>query len=239
MSNVNDKYLIIKFLKQSLTKEEALLFASRKEDSEFIKKLENEIITIKNRSLLKERLKTISNQNTVNKKKQKSKYLFIGIAASITLFIVLNIFNQSPNNHTLYDTFYTTYPNIYIKKGVENSSLSVFEKAMSYYDSKDYIAAKKVFEDISTKRALNENESFYHAMTLMELNKHESAEKELRSINDIASPFYTEAKWYLALNLIKRNKKDEAIKTLESILKSKLSGTKRKNNTTELLKKIK
>lgn len=238
MNDITDRHLIKKFLRNELSNEEAMHFKTRKEDIQFIEALENEIILVKNRSLLKERLQEISTAPSSNKK-QKSKFVYIAIAASIALLITLQLFNnRSLSSQEVYNSFYETYPNVYNQKGTKGSSVSNFQKAMQFYNAKDYTSAKNTFEAISKTNDLKDNELFYYGITLMEINEHHVSEKQFRLIKNTNSPYYIEAQWYLALSLIKENKKQVAKTILETILESNSIGQKRKKEVIQLLDKI-
>ncbi|MFD0964812.1 tetratricopeptide repeat protein [Pseudofulvibacter geojedonensis] len=213
---MNNKYLIKKFFRNELTKEEAKLFSQKKEDPLFLEELENEIIAIQSRKQLKQKLQGVG-KDINNSKKARKKFFPLSIAASVILLIgAFFFFSHSPNNQELFNEYYNTYPNIYTQKGSENENKTIFEKTMILYDAKQYSLAKQNFEVIAAKNTLSDAESFYYGATLLELKNTKQAIQQFNGIaND--SPLYKDAQWYLALSYIQVNNIDLAKTTLQNL----------------------
>ena len=176
--NISDKELIDRFLNQSLSKDEKLKFNERKNDPIFLDKLEKSIIEYGGRVELRNKLKTIGNKI---KKEEPYAYRFnkkliksigIGIAASILLFFTFQFFFiKKTDTDDLFNSYFETYPNLYVSKGEVEQKDTLITEAFEFYDKEQYIQTTITFKKIKTKRGLSSLEHFYYGISLLAIDE--------------------------------------------------------------------
>lgn len=229
LNTISNKELIEKFLRGTLLESEKHVFNERKKEEDFMKLLEETIISYQGRLELKEKLQGIGNE--LKTKSSKGKPISIvwisGIAASLLLLLGVYFFRDTNySSNQLFDKYFEAYPNAYTIKG-NSDDTSLSKKAFNFYDAGNYILAVDMFKKISDERSLNSSEHFYYGISLLATQKLEEAKSQLKKVTSI-HPLYNEARWYTSLSLIKQDSLVKAKKLLNET-KSEFSSNRQKN----------
>ncbi len=239
-SPISDELLIDKFLSDTLSAEERLLFIERKETETFKVMLEEAVIRQLGRQQLKEKLKNISiSQREKTPVRRFNKYykIFIATAAIAILLFSVSIFLEIGNTvidiDQLYKNYYEPYPNVYSSKSSNKDSITTLDKALQLYDEESYANAISTFEKIISESKTNDNITFYYAQSLLANNRFQAAQVEFRKITE-KHLFYNEAQWYLGLIFLKQDSLEKTRHVYKELLP--LVGAIKQRKITELLK---
>lgn len=121
----------------------------------------------------------------------------------------------------LFAEFYEPYPadGAVRSEGAGNDDEA---KAMEYYASGNYKEATDLLKSLTLKHPRDDKFRFYYAISLIENDDLFSAQNELGEIAGEDTGYFREqARWYLALVLIKQDQKDRAGELLEQIVAEK------------------
>ncbi len=133
------------------------------------------------------------------------------VAASIMLLMGIFYFNGSD---PIYSDFATHDTIALTVRGTQND---VFVKAENAFNNGDYKNASSYLKTLLKTDANNQELRFYEAITAIELEAYEAAEKELVVISEGNSVYKNNALWYLALSKLKQKKHKECKVVLETI----------------------
>jgi tetratricopeptide (TPR) repeat protein len=169
------------------------------------------------KSLLQEEEIRIRDLKSKEKSKTRRLYYTLGIAASITLLIIM-VFttkDQLPDNETLFITYYQPYPNI---ESPVSRSENNKENPYAFYENENYSEALDLFAQLNDKNPSDPAPVFYSGICNLELNNTERAISFFKSIQKYNDNKYTRpANWYLALSYVKNNNKRDALAILEML----------------------
>lgn len=176
-----------------------------------------ELIHVKNH-----KKKEPQNIRNIHKKRPFIKSLWMYAAASIILlvgfYIIIKSF-QSSNNDRLFAKYFNPYQNLLTMKGETDDLVN---KALSCYDRKIWDSAVYFFEQVDLKDKNIQAYQFYQANALLASGKSLDSEKIfLQVIESGDERFTTQARWYLALAMIKSGKKENAAEILRSLKSDK------------------
>lgn len=162
--------------------------------------------------------------------------VFLGLAA-IGAFFLLNHLSGKTDNQQLFADNFTIYPDVLSERGQSPLQDILLEEAMSYYKKQDFENAAALFEKMEI-----ENENFAEAVHFYKgisfLGTERVGEAKIifsEIVNEPDRIFGDQAKWYLALLLLKMEEDSEAIDLLQEIVEKK---TYNHLKASKILKKI-
>lgn len=230
--STKDAALIEKFLSQSLSKEEKILFSERNKEETFKIMLEEVVIKKQGRQQLKEKLRHIgsleSRKRLPNSRRKIYKTLITAAAIAIILFGINNLMinNSSITGEQVFNEYFEAYPNLNSLKGDEKNQDSSINEAFELYELEDFHKAKDVFEKIKMKRRLSSIEHFYFGISLLAIGEVEQSKDQFNKVST-SHPLYSETQWYYGLALIKQDSIDKAIQVLVQSQNSNKEKTKK------------
>ncbi|MBA6151685.1 tetratricopeptide repeat protein [Gelidibacter maritimus] len=165
----------------------------------------------------KENLERISSGYFEKKASGKTKVLrikpwYYSVAAGVILLFGVVIAQQfsSPT----YDDF-ANYGTISLTvRGSDNALQNQAEKA---FNNKDYKDAEQHLSQLLQKDPNNLELQLYKAISLVELNRYDEADKLYQNVIQSPSVYSTKAKWYLALSKLKQKDESASIAVLKTI----------------------
>ena len=175
--------------------------------------------------------KSIAKANEKFKKKKSStfkKWPLYSSAAVIALLISVYLFN--PKNQTseeIYLSYITTtgLPSI-INRGEENKFAQLFQ-AQRYFENKEYSSAINLLSEEFKNYSNNSNIYLYLAISQMELNQFQEAEKTLDSLINSNLIDAEKGYWFKSLLFLKSKKIQKAKATLSIIIKNNYFNSKK------------
>lgn len=184
-------------------------------DLDFNKNIK-QAITAEERKRLKSDLQSLE-ASLYTSKNSKTNWLMV---ASISLLLSLGgyfyVFNQSVSPEKLYAQNFEPYRNVVqpIVRGEESNDKKTI--AFSYYEQKNYKKAIELFNDLSSKKILDNNTlSFYKANAFLELKQPQKAIDLLMPLTENSnSKWQKESLWYLALASLQKEDVESAKKYL-------------------------
>ena len=212
-----EQYLLEKQLFESLNSNNWSFVSNV--NTEIMKKNDEIFRTDKAKSLQK----TLSEVHIEYKKsiqvKKRRLFYISGIAASILFVITLNLFKTNNNNTT---DFYNNYIMLhelpsFVTRG-EVSDKNKLVDAESYFKKKEYQKAIATLESVKDDSVKDGNFYIYQAVSLLELNKYDKAEKVLNYL--IHSDLIDAPKgyWYKALLYLKSKRLNKAKTELKMLM---------------------
>lgn len=242
--NEQDYILFEDYLTKKLSNEERKTFEDRLLTEVEFKKafetykdlslfLEHKIGNEDETNVFEKNLKNISNnyfEKQISKKKTKQfKPWKLVIAASLIVFISTFTYNMlstpSYSDFSDYETISLTV------RGTQDELLSNAEKA---FNNKDFNNATTYFSQLLTKNPENQELKLYKAISEIEINKYDDAEKLLLELSKGNSIYKNKALWHLALSKLKQ--KDYS--ATKEILKTIPQDADAYQNAQKLLKKL-
>ena len=140
------------------------------------------------------------------------RFIYIGIAASISIIALFFSITFQQSNEDLFDTYFQPYPDVITKRSNANESSS--ESGMASYSSGDY---EKTIESLSSNSQLSPDQLFYLAQAHLALKEGEKAIEILESNSFEDSKLKSQVNWYLALGYLlteNETKGKELLRTL-------------------------
>lgn len=188
-------------------------FKTYKELSSFLEhKFENEEASTAFQNSLKNISKTYFEKQDSPKKIVHFKPWQYAMAASVALLVGIVFFNNfsSPiyGDYANYDSISLTV------RGDEDALQKTAETA---FNAKDFAKAEEAFKSLLVADKDNVELQFYRAVSNIELNNFELAEKTLTSISKGQSVYKNKAIWYLALSKLKQEEYDDCLEILKTI----------------------
>lgn len=166
---------------------------------------------------------------------QRVAATFVGLAvvALVSWYTLRD--TTAPSPQELYVVHYTVYPNsmVPVVRGEEEESL--INRTFQAYEQGDYTRAESFFELLMAEDD-REFIRLYAAITAMELERNNKAEGLLVEIVAGEGDFVNQARWYLALNFLKKEEIDQSIVHLEALAATQSTYRARAQ---ELLKELK
>ena len=139
----------------------------------------------------------------------------IALMAAITFLLFSLPGGGDSGSEALFAKYYEPYPT----QGEYRSDIdsSPENEAMRYYASGNYSAAAEILETLVKEHPENDLPRFYLAISLIEMEKYEPAEKHFRLLSNEEGMFSGQSAWYLALLQMKTGDEVAAGTTLERI----------------------
>ncbi len=226
-----DYILFDDYITGTLSKEERLVFENRlKSDSTFKKNFDTfkELSSfLENRfepetNAFMDNLENISNAHfdgmeEGTEKRQKNRFFGYGqfaMAASIVILLGVFIFNQFS------DPAYGDYDDHkVISLTVRGANDSLSKEAEKAFNSKNFIEAETLFNEILSDDRSNLEVELYKSIALIEIGQFGEADELLWGLSETNSAYANKAKWYWALSKLKQKELEECIKILKTIPK--------------------
>ena len=156
------------------------------------------------------------------------------IAASVTLLLAAIVTFQfllnKDNTSDLYASNFKPFKASNVRSEVKEG---IYWSAVELYQKQDYKAALGVFQDVSNEKYQNQRYLFMGNCHLM-LGQTEEAIVVLQKVDE-KSEFIADAKWYLALSYLKKDRVEKAASLLEELTKQ---GNLYQNKAQKLLEDI-
>ncbi|PCJ65177.1 MAG: hypothetical protein COA58_09950 [Bacteroidetes bacterium] len=160
---------------------------------------------------LKENARKLDIENTAHRPKTN----WILMAASVLLIAIVGTLFFSQNNYSNENLFNKAYfpADDYISDlGSDETRLGA---AMRLYNTKQYPEAVGAFTTIELSEPQNQIAKFYLGQSLLQMDQMEQA---IKTLDKVSGDYWSEAKWYVALALLKQGKEAEAKKILLDIM---------------------
>lgn len=146
----------------------------------------------------------------------------ISIAASIILIAAISYVGlsdfSSATNQELFDKHFKAYNSLSGQvRGAMDNELSLEDRAFGAYDAGDYIASEEFLSELALKSPSAMN-YFYLGVSQLEIGKTEEAVKSLNTVINNFSAFQEQAKWYLALTLLKEDNEEATLGSLANMI---------------------
>lgn len=175
---------------------------------------------------LKQKLGLIHEQEIVGRNKKLRTQLLRIAAVFVGLLLVsspflYDYFLAAPDYERLYKENFALYPDILSQRSSETGNL-LLDEAMSYYKSKDFENATALFKEIEKQNISGDAVSLYTGISLLGAERFSEAESIfLNILTEPENPFHEQARWYLALTYLHKDKIEEAETVLKKISASK------------------
>lgn len=193
-------------------------------DLEFDKQLKK-AITAQKRKEQKEYLQSL--EASIDEPEQPSKKFNWRIAASIAVFISVGsyffLFDQSPSNDELYNTYFSPYENV-IEPIVRNQTSDTKKvRVFAFYEEGEYEKAIEGFDSFNSQDSLSTATiNFYKANAHLQLKELIEAQTLFTEITTSTSnEWKEESLWYLALISLKLENSSSAVDYLQRLQKQK------------------
>ena len=157
-----------------------------------------------------------------------NKFLLMKVAAVVLLVVVSTVvlfqWEQPSGPQDLFVEHFDPFENQFVsaKRG-DDVSADPLVKAFQAYDNQDWQGAIDGFEKI-----LDQEENlmvlFYLGNAQLALSDSKSAIKTFERFLEISKDSIRDAKWYLAMALLKEDRVDEALSTLQELIQDKQYG---------------
>ncbi|MEL6558482.1 MAG: hypothetical protein AAFQ94_09875 [Bacteroidota bacterium] len=160
-------------------------------------------------------------------------YWSYGIAASISVLLLLwvGLFNNTTDQE-LFTEYYEQYPNIVSLRGDDQGTLVA---GMKYYAAGDYEKAITLLEKESNASQKNKaDRQFYLSLSYLSTEQSELAVRSLEKLNAAETKYQQQIKWYLALAYLQQGERDDAL----SMLKKIQSGEYQYSQSQEIISEI-
>ena len=147
------------------------------------------------------------------------------IAILIGIAVLSGCQSQGNNYEALFTENFKMAPNTLVKSSRSDVAPEASElgRIMANYDKGEFEAAIQAFDQYLTANPDYYEVKFYRGVTYLKLKNIDKAIADLQDVASSSSDFGEQAEWYLALSLIRSQKKDEAVKLLESMVKNNAS----------------
>lgn len=215
--------------KGRLSSEEMQAFEDRMEnDSVFAKSYQDHIQNVRIiKSIgIRDEMTEIMEKATLSTRSFKTRSLIpIGIAAALALTLLF-LPRKSVDNHSLFEEYFTPYPNAI----TDRNSTGSFHDAMEYYTNQLYNASIKEFESLAS----NDTTRFYKGVSHLAIEEPQKALAEFRNISS-NSMFQESVVWYKTLSFLLLNQTDSLHVNLKKI---KIGSTHHKKSL-EVIKELK
>lgn len=233
MNQESDIELIETYLQGDLTEQERLEFENRLSIDDDFRVLFEEELLIKDVIEDKKAQDFLTSINEVleeakvpSKTINLRKYTWagIGIAASVLVLFMLNLYNPgTTSSEELYQKYYKTYPMVLSQRGDNQAML---DELVSAYNNDDWNQTADIIPNIPSDILPDPLKDLYLAIGLLELNKaQESIELLSKYIAKPTSELYqNDLEWYLALSYIAGGNQTSAKGILKK-LKAKVSSS--------------
>lgn len=141
--------------------------------------------------------------------KTESRFRPLSIAASILLLIGLSYW-YFLSSSSLYEEYYSVYPNYEVTALRNNDDLTIREQAYLAYDDGRYHAAIDLFDQLIVEN--NDLPAhFFKGLGHLELGQMKEGQQHFLEVINAGHPDYEDAAiWYLALTYIKKDQYPEA-----------------------------
>ncbi|MEO0899077.1 MAG: hypothetical protein AAFY71_21880 [Bacteroidota bacterium] len=188
----------------------------------------------------KEELKEFLHSLDEPAKTRSLTFQWYAIAATLILLLTLSFLFFRPGNASdLYSEYYESYPNVYLPVTRDYAGQdSLLYTAFLQYESKRYTLAAQSFENYLTRVDTASEVSFYHAMSLMQLEEWDKAAGLLDELKNSggAKDFEAEIYWYRSLIDLKRKNPSAAKESLNRLLET--GSSFKKGEAKQLLEKL-
>ncbi len=250
-SKSNYSELVQKYLADEMSKEEIVLFKSKLEQDQSLRKeLDfhqrlDDVLMDDELSHFKVVLDKIHQELKPGRSKKYDLYSrkWSLVAASLLILIVVSLvfFCESDvwsKDGEIFDKYYSRYnPQNVVRSHTGCSGHEEYLSALELYNNEKYSEAKHAFQRIIGEKPKNIGAKFYLGVTHIELGDTENAIKYFDEVINSGDLFYIEhSQWYKSLCFIKMDNETEAMKQLVMISGK---GGFYQNRADEIISKIK
>lgn len=226
--------IIERYIRHELSKEEYIQFEElMQSDPEFARevKLAEQISTsverLNEEKALEEML--LLSRRRPAAKPRGFKRLFMGLSAAAAVLLILYIgFRPQYSSNQLFEQYYTALPYEEMPSRSDhaftNEQVQDIKKAVTLYNDKNYREASIHFQRGIGQISIDnvpENIAFYAAISEIENKDIENALIKLNYLSVNGKLFIYDAKWYLALAYLKKDKRKEALYLLNELSEAK------------------
>jgi len=155
-------------------------------------------------------------------KPPKASFNWMKIAASIMLIAVVGsvfLAQNSYSNQSLYEYAYTPVGDHISDLG---DGKSFMDKAMEFYNKKEYKQAIDAFAAIENAEPKNQVAKFYLGQSLLLDGQ---SKQGTNTLLEVSGDYQPEAHWYAALAQLKADNTEDCIKTLNEIITTNKDAT--------------
>lgn len=222
MENSDKEYLLDKFLKNQLTADEQQQWnILLKEDQAFREQAFFEK-NVKKALIRSEREELKSFLKSIEIPEEKKPFRWRAIAASFIGFVaVISIafflFREKPSEK-LYLSYYQPYPNVIAPAVRGEADSTSTAKAFEAYDTENYELSAQLFDRLYESDKLS-FALLYAGISYLEIGKTDKATDRFLRIRLEKNELKDAAQWYLALTLLRENKRDFAEEYLKDLSK--------------------
>jgi FimV-like protein len=161
----------------------------------------------------------------------------VAAAAAVILILVIPgyvIFRMTTSTSRLAKEYYIEDPGLPVVMGASTHSL--LDQAMIEYKDKEFNKALEKLNMLLGSKPGNDTLNYYAGLCSYEINQNDNAISFFSKVGDPASAFYFQAKYNLALALIKKGDQETACKALQEVANGAAGSLKDK--ASELLNKL-
>lgn len=159
----------------------------------------------------------------------KNKKILLGIFA---IAVLIGMIIWAPWSSGLYDKYSFSKQMSVTGRGTANQAR--LSKAAELYNKADYAEARKILGKEYMFSPKNPLLAYYFAITLIETGQGYEARTVLQHLSEGQSVFKYDAVFYVALSLLKENRKEEAVQWLQKISKENANYAKAQELIAEL-----
>lgn len=226
--DISDQELIDKYIRQSLSDQEEILFKEKLKIDSFKELLQtSEDIAIElgriGRETLRDQFSSWYNETSSSKKKSRNIYWLMAAASILIVAGILFFLNTNQTLPKLASEYYASLPDYItqIKRGeqpIKNTYLDV----MKPYLEKNWTAAETNFQDFLEKNPRDHKVILYQGITAMELQDYSQAIVSFTKVIEYTDDptFVHPAQWYSALSHLKTKQREKAIPSLREIIQT-------------------
>lgn len=140
------------------------------------------------------------------------RVLIASVAASLILLLgIAGLISRNTTQGDLYQRFYTTYQINSVARDASQFADRTFVTAMQKFDSGDYESAQSLFGKVVETSPQNVVGHFYAGVSLQETGRYARAIREYQAVIDQKDNLFIEqARWYMALCLLKTEEDEKA-----------------------------
>jgi tetratricopeptide (TPR) repeat protein len=162
-----------------------------------------------------------SDENSSSKQVRLINFKKYWVAASVIVIFGLSYFlypGESLSNEDLFNEYYRPYNVIVNKRSAGFNTNEVLQKAMFYYETKDYIKALSLFRKVLEKDSTDITGNFYSGISNIEIKKYSEANFNFKKVIKHNNNFFIEqSEWYLGFCYLMTDQREKAIEQFEKI----------------------
>jgi len=233
MKTIDFSYFIERYIANEMNEDEKSWFekeiegnSALRDEVELRRKTET---ALKNQDVIKLRAKLAAIEKSRERTipvKSPGKRVTMGIAATITIMVVVGsaILSQPRHlsNDQIFKQYYKSYDELSSSRSSEAGVNKDYDKGMKYYTVHDYSNAALYFSKVLTNDPGNMTSEMYYGTSNFEINNYPEAKSSFSKVIDNNNNLFIEdARWYLALCYIRTNEIKKAVSQLSDIKNSR------------------